>query len=102
VDDLLIILVHGIGAGSVFVLVGTSFNVVFNATGILNFAQGNMRATYAISSVLAVFCFVALQFFHIRMLTGLAISANTQDLIPPTLDFLGRWAARGTAVVIVE
>jgi len=41
-DDLLIIVVHGIGVGSIFALVGMSFNVVFNASGILNFAQGNM------------------------------------------------------------
>src|SRR5882762_4645795 len=41
-DDLLIILVRGIGAGSVFALVGMSFNIVFNSSGILNFAQGNM------------------------------------------------------------
>jgi branched-chain amino acid transport system permease protein len=41
-DDLLIILVRGIGAGSIFALVGMSFNVVFNSSGILNFAQGNM------------------------------------------------------------
>ena len=40
--DLLIILVHGIGAGALFALVAMSFNVVFNASGILNFAQGNM------------------------------------------------------------
>ena len=41
-DDLLVILVRGIGAGSIFALVGMSFNIVFNSSGILNFAQGNM------------------------------------------------------------
>jgi branched-chain amino acid transport system permease protein len=41
-DDLLIIAVRGIGLGSIYALVGLSFNVVFNASGILNFAQGNM------------------------------------------------------------
>ena len=41
-DDLLIIAVRGIGLGSIYALVGISFNVVFNASGILNFAQGNM------------------------------------------------------------
>jgi len=174
--DLLIILVHGIGAGALFALVAMSFNVVFNASGILNFAQGNMLvlaglfaflvlpgqpgvtrwfillpavaiglalllalqgyitllplrssveqhswlittlaasviigavlliyqgsaqqsvrspftairfigvripATYAISTALAGFWFVALRLFHTRMLTGLAISALAQDL----------------------
>jgi len=42
VDELLIILIRGVGAGSIFALLGMSFNVVFNASGILNFAQGNM------------------------------------------------------------
>ena len=32
-QDLLIIAVHGIGAGAIFALVGMSFNVVFNASG---------------------------------------------------------------------
>jgi branched-chain amino acid transport system permease protein len=41
-DDLLIIVVRGVGAGSIFALVGMSFNIVFNSSGILNFAQGNM------------------------------------------------------------
>jgi branched-chain amino acid transport system permease protein len=41
-NDLLVILVRGIGAGSLFALVGMSFNIVFNSSGILNFAQGNM------------------------------------------------------------
>jgi branched-chain amino acid transport system permease protein len=41
-QDILIVLVHGIGVGAVFALVGMSYNVVFNSSGILNFAQGNM------------------------------------------------------------
>jgi branched-chain amino acid transport system permease protein len=41
-NDLLIIIVRGVGVGSIFALVGMSFNVVFNSSGILNFAQGNM------------------------------------------------------------
>ena len=41
-EDLLIIAVRGIGAGSIFALVGMSFNVVYNSSGILNFAQGNL------------------------------------------------------------
>jgi branched-chain amino acid transport system permease protein len=42
VDELIIILVRGIGLGAVFSLVAMSFNVVHNSSGILNFAQGNM------------------------------------------------------------
>ncbi len=41
-QDALIVLVHGAGIGAVFALIGMSFNVVFNSSGILNFAQGNM------------------------------------------------------------
>jgi branched-chain amino acid transport system permease protein len=174
--DLLIILVRGVGAGSIFALVGMSFNVVYNSSGILNFAQGNMLvlgalfaylvlpgapsgtqwliwlplvavglaallalqgaitlaplrssveqhswlittlaasvmiggillicqgsaqqsvrspfpplrflgtrvpATYAITSGLAIFWWLALRWFHTRVLTGLAISAIAQDL----------------------
>ena len=175
-EDLVIILVRGVGAGSIFALLGMSFNVVFNASGILNFAQGNMLvlgglfaflvlpgqpdalhwwlflpvvavllglllavqgfitllplrssveqhswlittlaasviigavlliyqgsaqqsvrspfasipllgtrvpATYAVCAVLAVLWYGALRLFHTRVLTGLAISALSQDL----------------------
>lgn len=41
-DELIIILVRGIGTGAVFSLIAMSFNVVYNASGILNFAQGHM------------------------------------------------------------
>ena len=41
-DELIIILVRGLGLGAVFTLVAMSFNVVHNSSGILNFAQGNM------------------------------------------------------------
>lgn len=41
-DELIIILVRGIGLGAVYALVAMSFNVVSNASGILNFAQGNL------------------------------------------------------------
>lgn len=41
-DELTIILVRGIGTGAIFTLVALSFNVIYNASGILNFAQGHM------------------------------------------------------------
>lgn len=40
-EELAITLVRGIGEGAVFALVAMSLNVIFNATGILNFAQGD-------------------------------------------------------------
>ncbi len=53
-DDLSIIIVHGIGLGSIFALLGMSFNVVFNASGILNFAQGNMLVLGGLFAFLAL------------------------------------------------
>lgn len=41
-DKLLIILLRGAGIGAVYSLVAVSFNVVYNSSGILNFAQGHM------------------------------------------------------------
>ena len=41
-DELVIILVRGVGLGAVYALVAISFNVVHSSSGILNFAQGNM------------------------------------------------------------
>ena len=41
-DELVIILVRGIGLGALYSLVAISFNVVHRSSGILNFAQGNM------------------------------------------------------------
>jgi branched-chain amino acid transport system permease protein len=41
-DELLIIVVRGLGIGAVFALVAMSFNVVHSSSGILNFAQGNL------------------------------------------------------------
>lgn len=41
-DELSIILVRGIGSGSVYALLAMSLNVIFNASGILNFAQGHL------------------------------------------------------------
>ncbi len=41
-DELLIIVVRGLGLGAIFALVAMSFNVVHSSSGILNFAQGNL------------------------------------------------------------
>jgi branched-chain amino acid transport system permease protein len=49
-DELIIILIRGIGVGAVFSLVAMSFNIVSNATGILNFAQGNLLVLGGLSA----------------------------------------------------
>ena len=41
-DELAIVVVRGIGLGAIFSLVAMSMNIVYGATHILNFAQGNM------------------------------------------------------------
>lgn len=41
-DELLIILVRGLGAGAIYSLIAISLNVIYNATGVLNFAQGQL------------------------------------------------------------
>ena len=41
-EDIVIILIRGIGVGAIFALVAMSFNIVHRSSGILSFAQGNM------------------------------------------------------------
>src|ERR1044071_3100911 len=41
-DELAIILIRGIGIGAIYALIAMSFNVVHRASGVLNFAQGNL------------------------------------------------------------
>ena len=41
-QELIVIAVRGIAIGSIFAMIAMSFNIVHGATGILNFAQGNM------------------------------------------------------------
>jgi len=40
--EISIIVIRGIAIGSIFAMIAMSFNIVHGATGILNFAQGNM------------------------------------------------------------
>lgn len=41
-DEFAIILIRGIGIGAIYALIAMSFNIVHNASGVLNFAQGNL------------------------------------------------------------
>lgn len=50
IDELALILVRGLGQGAVYALIGMSFNIVVNSSGILNFANG---ALLILSGVLA-------------------------------------------------
>lgn len=52
-DELAIIVVRGIGLGAIFSLVAMSMNIVYGATHILNFAQGNMFVLGGFFAVMA-------------------------------------------------
>ena len=41
-DEIIVILIRGMGAGSLYALIAMSLNLIFNATGVLNFAQGQL------------------------------------------------------------
>lgn len=41
-DELIVIAIRGIGAGSLYALIAMSLNLIYNATGVLNFAQGQL------------------------------------------------------------
>jgi len=41
-SEIIVIVVRGIAIGSIFSIIAMSFNIVHNATGIFNFAQGNI------------------------------------------------------------
>lgn len=41
-NEILVIVIRGVGLGSMYAMVAMSLNVAFNATGVLNFAQGHL------------------------------------------------------------
>lgn len=51
-DELILIAVRGIGLGAVYALVALGLNVIYNATHILNFAQGS---TYVLGAMVGVY-----------------------------------------------
>ncbi len=52
-EELAIIVIRGIGLGAIFALIAMSMNIVYGATHILNFAQGNMFVLGGFFAVLA-------------------------------------------------
>lgn len=83
-DELLIILVRGIGTGAVFALVAMSLNVIYNASGILNFAQGSLLV---VAGVLAYLLYpaggsVGVWFLNLVVVAALmAVIAGLQGLL---------------------
>jgi branched-chain amino acid transport system permease protein len=53
-DELAIIVSRGIGIGAIYALIAMSFNVVYNASGVLNFAQGNLLVVGGMVAVTAL------------------------------------------------
>ncbi len=77
-QDLLIVVIHGIGNGAIYALVGMSFNVVFNSSGILNFAQGNLLVLGGLFAVLALPDAPSVGYWVLLMpLAALALAALT-------------------------
>ncbi len=50
-SDLFQYLLTGLAIGSLYALVGLSFNIIYNATGIINFAQGEFVMLGALSTI---------------------------------------------------
>lgn len=70
-EELAITIVHGIGIGAVYALVAMSLNVIYNATGILNFAQGDF---VVVGGVLAFATFHATSGVVLWVLLAIALA----------------------------
>lgn len=53
-DDLFIILIRGLGSGALFSLIAMGLNIIYNASGVLNFAQGQLMIVGAVLTYLMV------------------------------------------------
>ena len=53
IDDIILIAVRGVGLGAIFALLALGLNVIYNATHILNFAQGSMFVLGGLMGVIA-------------------------------------------------
>lgn len=41
-DEIVILVIRGVGSGALYALIAMALNLIFNATGVLNFAQGQL------------------------------------------------------------
>jgi len=77
-EEIIIILVRGIGAGAVYSLIAMSLNVIYNATGVLNFAQGQLLVLSGVLTGLLLPVGVtaaSLLWYPIGLLVALAVAA---------------------------
>lgn len=77
-EETIIILVRGIGAGAVFALIAMSLNVIYNATGVLNFAQGQLLVLSGVMTYLllpAGIVATSLLWYPVGLLVTLVVAA---------------------------
>jgi branched-chain amino acid transport system permease protein len=74
-DELLLILFRGTGIGAVYALIALSLNVVYRASGILNFAQGNLFLLGGLIAVMALPSIAAPTWPFYVVLAGIALAA---------------------------
>ena len=53
-DDFFIILVRGMGSGALFSLIAMALNIIYNSSGVLNFAQGQLMIVGGVLTYLLV------------------------------------------------
>jgi len=66
-------LISGLATGAIYALIGLSFSIIFNSTGIINFAQGEF---VMLGGVLTIFCMSALK-LPLVLAVALAICGTT-------------------------
>lgn len=80
-DKLLQLMVSGIALGAVYGIVGLGFNIIYNATGVINFAQGEF---VMLGGMLAI----SLVAVHVPIAAALLISAAAVALVGLLLERL--------------
>jgi branched-chain amino acid transport system permease protein len=77
-EETIVILVRGIGAGAVYALIAMSLNVIYNATGVLNFAQGQLLILSGVMTHLllpAGIVATSLMWYPVGLLVTLVVAA---------------------------
>ncbi|QWV95449.1 branched-chain amino acid ABC transporter permease [Geomonas oryzisoli] len=67
--------ISGLATGSIYALIGLSFAIIFNSTGIINFAQGEF---VMLGGVLAIF---SLNVLHLPLVVAIAVAVAVTTII---------------------
>ena len=81
-DQIIQYILSGLSNGSIYALIGFGFAIIYNATGIINFAQGEF---VMLGGMLTIFF---LNVFHLPLLTAIAWPSASP---PPSASFLSGW-----------